>query len=105
MERQKSILGRKKRGPTAAPGDFIALGKQSKPNDNEVKRPTSPQHMVSPSGSSSLAKKPKLTMPLFGSLSRGHTDVMSSSSSQQYDEIAINGRSLFYKVLLNILMK
>ncbi|XP_055874632.1 integrator complex subunit 1 isoform X1 [Biomphalaria glabrata] len=90
MERQKSILGRKKRGPTAAPGDFIALGKQSKPNDNEVKRPTSPQHMVSPSGSSSLAKKPKLTMPLFGSLSRGHTDVMSSSSSQQYDEIAIN---------------
>ncbi|KAH9505267.1 Integrator complex subunit 1 [Bulinus truncatus] len=99
MERQKSILGRKKRGPTAAPGDFIALGKQSKPSENEVKRPSSPQLLgrkkESPSGptsSGSLAKKPKFSAPLFGSLSRPHGDVpstLSSGSLQQYDEIAI----------------
>ncbi|CAL1532926.1 unnamed protein product [Lymnaea stagnalis] len=100
MERQKSILGRKKRGPTAAPGDFIALGKQAKPTESDVKRPSSPPHLgrkkESPSGpvsSSSLAKKPKLSGPVFGSLSRSHADtsasILTPGSLPQYDEIAI----------------
>ncbi|BFZ03172.1 hypothetical protein BsWGS_06208 [Bradybaena similaris] len=102
MERQKSILGRKKKVLTTAPGDFIALGKQSKPNEGEVKRPSSPQLLGRkkdasglPSSSSSLAKKPKLSGQAFGSLVRSHGDssslvgITSSSSIQHYDEIAI----------------
>lgn len=90
-------------GPTAAPGDFIALGKQSKPNEGEVKRPTSPQHLGrkkespgSTASSTNLAKKPKLSTSAFGSLGRPHGDTASSSSSSatQFDEIAITGKCL-----------
>lgn len=90
--------------PTTAPGDFIALGKQSKPNEGEVKRPSSPQLLgrkkdaSGPSlSSTSLAKKPKLTGQAFGSLVRSHGDpssllgITSSSGIQHYDEIAITG--------------
>lgn len=100
MERQKSILGRKKgRGAAAPPGDFIALGKQSKPTETDVKRPGSPQVIRkkdSPGtvlSSASAAKKPRLGGSLFGSLGKPHGDGAGGSYSgtglQLHDDIAV----------------
>ncbi|GFN78406.1 integrator complex subunit 1, partial [Plakobranchus ocellatus] len=101
MERQKSILGRKKgRGPAAAPGDFIALGKQSKPAETDVKRPSSPQTVARKKeslglalSSASVAKKPKFGGSLYGTLSRPHGDGAGSSvagsSLRLHEDIAI----------------
>ncbi|RUS89929.1 hypothetical protein EGW08_002281 [Elysia chlorotica] len=101
MERQKSILGRKKgRGPSAAPGDFIALGKQSKPSEGDAKRPGSPQAIVrkkdSPGSvlsSASAAKKPKIGGSLFGSLGKPHGDGAGTSFSgtglRLHEDVAI----------------
>ncbi|CAG5115061.1 unnamed protein product, partial [Candidula unifasciata] len=88
--------------PTTAPGDFIALGKQSKTNEGDVKRPSSPQFLGRKKDapgplltSSSLAKKPKLGGPAFGTLGRplGESSsllgIASSTTVQHYDEIAI----------------
>ena len=70
-------------GPTAAPGDFIALGsKQGK--DGDSKRPASPPGRKKESQQSGLAKKPKLGGSSFSSC-------LSGGNIPQYDEIAISG--------------
>ncbi|GFS13999.1 integrator complex subunit 1 [Elysia marginata] len=113
MERQKSILGRKKgRGPAAAHGDFIALGKQSKPSESDVKRPGSPQAIRKKDSSgtvlssASAAKKPRLGGSLFGSLGKPHGEGASASFSgaglHLYDDIAITvDPAEFLHTLLN----
>ena len=88
----------------APPGDFIALGKHSKPgsSDGDSTKVPTPKKLGVPSGkreasgASGLAKKPKLMGQTFTPLGRSDVERRSSpaptpASLSQYEELAIDG--------------
>ena len=94
----------------APPGDFIALGKHSKPgsSDGDSTKVPTPKKLGVPSGkreasgASGLAKKPKLMGQTFTPLGRSDVERRSSpaptpASLSQYEELAIDGLYECYK--------